>query len=113
MANMFSERGCLGLLFYLCKRVLVGIFALLLILAALVGSFGLVGVGVVMRLAERDFSLSSETFRYWPENFPTIELFYSQNVFFMVSGALLLFIGLPLLLTVLEQFFVWTEPPRS
>src|SRR5512138_3156819 len=113
MTPMLSERGLLGVLLYLCKRLVVGGLALVLILVAIVSSFGLVGVGVILRLAERDFSLSSDTFRYWPERFPTIDLLYAQNTFFMVAGALLLFIGLPLILTFLEQLFVWTEPRRS
>ncbi len=113
MATMLSERGLLGVLLYLCKRLVVGGLALILILAAILGSFGLVGVGIILRLGERDFSLSSETFRYWPEEFPAIDLLYAQNTFFMIAGALLLFIGLPLILTFLEQLFVWTEPPRS
>jgi hypothetical protein len=113
MANGLSARGVLGVLFYLCKRFLVGGLALVSILLAIVGSFGLVGVGVILRLAERDFSLSSATFRYWPKNFPTIDLLYAQNTFFMIAGVLLLFIGLPLILTFLEQLFIWTEPRRS
>ncbi|HPS02125.1 MAG TPA: hypothetical protein PLA90_11320 [Candidatus Sumerlaeota bacterium] len=113
MVSMLSERGLPGVFFYVVKRIVVGCIALALILAALVASFGLVGLGIILKLGERDFTLSSGTFHYWPESFPSIDLLYEQNTFYIVAGALLLFLGLPLILTILEQLFVWTEPRRS
>jgi hypothetical protein len=113
MASMLSERSLPGVLFYIFKRLVVGGIALVLILTSIAVSFGLVGLGVILRMGERDFTLSSDKFRYWPESFPSIDLLYEQNTFYIVAGALVLFIGLPLILTILEQLFVWTEPRRS
>jgi hypothetical protein len=90
----------------LISRLALFLLSLALSFALAVAALALCGVAVLLYISGKDLPFSQRTLPYYPEGWAPMEIPLWSAPVYLGVGLALLFIGLPLVLALLEKFWL-------
>jgi hypothetical protein len=95
-------------------RNTMGLLALLTVIACLAAAGGLVGAWGLLKVVDKDMTLSNATLKYWPKWLGSIHLLQRNATAYLEVAGAALFLVLPCALAILERlWFVGYRRPDS